>query len=132
MNTIGLTGRLGKDVELKNIGGTALAEFSVGETVGFGDRKVTNWWKCQIWGKQAESGIIDYLQKGKQVHISGEITLREFESNGAKRLSPEIRVDRINLIGDKADKPVQQKPANDHKPYGNGQQNNDLDDDLPF
>lgn len=106
-NNISVLGRLGRDGEGKNISGTSLFEFSIAEDVGYGDRKTTNWWKVQLWGKQAESKVVDYLVKGQQVLVFGEVTMREWtDKDGNKRMSPEIRANSIQLAGSKGDNAV--------------------------
>ena len=103
-NTIAILGRLGKDSERKQVGQTTLLEFSVGDSVGFGDKKSTNWWRCKIWGKQAEGQLMDYLVKGTQVVVYGEVSLREHEG----KIYPEIRVNNIDLVGGR-NEPKQQQ-----------------------
>jgi single-strand DNA-binding protein len=111
-NNISVLGRLGRDGEGKNISGTALFEFSIAEDVGFGDRKTTNWWKVQLWGKQAESKVVDYLTKGQQVLVFGEVTMREWtDKEGNKRLSPEVRASSIQLAGSKSDGAMPRNPG---------------------
>ena len=141
MATITVLGKLGKDVEVKSVNGTTLAKFSIAENVGFGDKQVTIWYDVSLWGKQAESKLIDYLNKGTQVHISGEFSQREY--NGKQY--NEIRVYDLKLCGGKqeaqpqqAQPPQQPKPTyarnpapqqNSYKPQNGG---GELDDDLPF
>ena len=115
-NNISVIGRLGRDGGSKQADSTALYEFTVADSQGYGDKKTTNWFKCQLWGKQAESAVTQYLVKGAQVAIFGELTLREFvNKEGAKQISAEIRVNKIELIGGKQESqaPSQQqaKPA---------------------
>ena len=52
-NNISLVGRLSKDPELKKVGDHELLELNIASDVGYGERKVTNWFKCQVWGKRA-------------------------------------------------------------------------------
>ena len=111
-NNITIMGRLGRDGEGKQAGGTSLFEFSVAEDVGFGDRKSTNWWKVQLWGKQAEGKLVDYLVKGQQVVVFGEVTMREWtDKDGNKRLSPEIRANSVQLSGSKGDNAMPRESA---------------------
>ena len=116
-----LTGRLGKDAEVRQTQSGAVAGFSVATDVGFGDRKQTLWFDCSIWGKRAESGLIQYLTKGQQVAISGDYSEREHEGKVYKQ----IRVDDLDLMGGK------QQSAG-----GSGgnqpQRQPDLEDDVPF
>lgn len=133
MATITVLGKLGKDVEVKNVNGTALAKFSIAENVGFGDKQVTIWYDVSLWGKQAESKLIDYLNKGTQVHVSGEFSQREY--NGKQY--NEIRVYDLKLCGGKQEaQPQQARPPQQPKPtYAKNPQAQppaDLDTDLPF
>jgi single-strand DNA-binding protein len=132
-NNISVIGRLGRDGESKQAGSTALYEFTVADSQGYGDKKTTNWFKCQLWGKQAESAVTQYLVKGAQVAIFGELTLREFvNKEGAKQISAEIRVNKIELLGGKQEgqAPAQQQA----KPAQPAPNNGGFDDfeDLPF
>ena len=136
-NNISVIGRLGRDGESKQAGSTALFEFTVADSQGYGDKKTTNWFKCQLWGKQAESAVTQYLVKGAQVAIFGELTLREFvNKEGAKQISAEIRVNKIELLGGKQEGQERQ-PAIDRSQINEPQaqrQAKSFDDfeDLPF
>lgn len=137
MATITVLGKLGKDVEVKSVNGTTLAKFSIAENVGFGDKQVTIWYDVSLWGKQAESKLIDYLNKGTQVHVSGEFSQREY--NGKQY--NEIRVYDLKLCGGKQEaqpqQPQQQQSSYTPKQptYAKNPQAQppaDLDTDLPF
>ena len=137
MATITVLGKLGKDVEVKSVNGTTLAKFSIAENVGFGDKQVTIWYDVSLWGKQAESKLIDYLNKGTQVHVSGEFSQREY--NGKQY--NEIRVYDLKLCGGKQEAQPQQPPqqqssyAPQQPTYAKNPQAQppaQLDDDLPF
>jgi len=110
MNNLNFTGRLGRDHEIKALpNGTALCEFAVAFDSGFGDRKVSTWVLCKIWGKRAEGGLPPYLVKGQQVAISGELTNRTYDKkDGTKGYSLELNVNTIDLIGGKQDAQSQQ------------------------
>ena len=137
MATITVLGKLGKDVEVKSVNGTTLAKFSIAENVGFGDKQVTIWYDVSLWGKQAESKLIDYLNKGTQVHVSGEFSQREY--NGKQY--NEIRVYDLKLCGGKQEAQPQQ-PSQQQSSYApkqptyaknpQAQPPADLDTDLPF
>ncbi|MFZ3193199.1 MAG: single-stranded DNA-binding protein [Moraxellaceae bacterium] len=142
-NNITIVGRLGKDAERKTAGNTPLLEFSVGENVGFGDKQVTNWWKCALWGKQAEGSLAQYLVKGAQVVVFGEVTQRKYTSANGDGVSLDIRVQSVQLVGEKQSGSGQTstQPAQyQQQRTGNGQTLNqgfaahpaDTDDDLPF
>ena len=133
MASITILGRIGKDVEVKQVGSSALAKFPIVEDVGFGDKKVSIWYDINIWGKQAESKLTDYLKKGQQVQVSGEFSQREYEG---KKYN-EVRVWDIKLAGSRAEesagvaKPQQQGYEQKPTPLSGGGTSS-LDDDLPF
>lgn len=140
MNSITFDGRLAADAELKYTqGGDAVLSFRVASDIGFGEKKTTNWFSCQVWGKRGES-LKDYLQKGQQVTVYGQLTLREWtDKEGTKKLSPDVRVSEISLQGGKREEgvkeyndvpaPRRQEPKAPPKPAS---RNDDMDDDIPF
>lgn len=134
MTTVTILGKLGGDVELKDVNGTALAKFSVAQNVGFGDKKSTNWFNVSIWGGQAKSNFVDYLKKGQMVQVVGELSTREY--NGKTYM--EVRSYSCNLAGSpqggQQQAPQQQgyaQPKPQAQPTAGGG-TSDLEDDLPF
>lgn len=126
MNLLTVTGNLGRDAEVKSVGGSTVANFSVAMKSGYGQNEQTIWLDCALWGKQAEGSLPSYLVKGQKVCVSGELGTREH--NGKTYLT--LRVSNIDpFCGGKAEggqqpKPVQQaaaSPASDT-----------YDDDIPF
>ena len=99
MNVLSATGNLGKDCNTNNVNGTAVCNFAVAMKSGFGDRAQTIWLDCALWGKQAESKLVDYLVKGQQVAVSGEMGTREHEGKTYMTL----RVNQISLVGGKSE-----------------------------
>ena len=131
MTTVTILGKLGGDVELKDVNGTALAKFSVAQNVGFGDKKSTNWFSVSIWGGQAKSNFVDYLKKGQMVQVVGELSTREY--NGKTYM--EVRSYSCNLAGSpqsgQQQAPQQTQPKPQAQPTAGGG-TSDLEDDLPF
>lgn len=99
------SGNLGRDAELKTVGGSTVCNFSVGAQSGFGDKKKTEWISCGLWGRLGES-VADFLKKGVSVTVSGELSTREY--NGKNYM--EMRVNQIRIHGANA-QPQQQEPA---------------------
>lgn len=101
-NKISFAGRLAADAEVKFLpNGDPLCSFRVASDVGYGDKKTTNWFSCQVWGKRGES-LAPHLLKGAQVTVWGTLQLREWtDRDGAKKLSPDVRVDDVALQGGK-------------------------------
>lgn len=100
MNLFSFTGNLGKDAEVKcTPSGTAVCEFSVAVKSGYGEREKTNWVRCAMFGKKAEGQLPQYLKKGTQVAVSGELELQEWEGQNGKGAALSVSVQNIDLIG---------------------------------
>lgn len=139
MNKITATGRIVADAEVRfTQGGDPICGFRMASDVGFGDKKTTNWFACTVWGKRGEA-LSQYLQKGTPVTVFGTLTLREWTNKeGIKQLSPDIRVDEIELHGSKqgGEQPARQDPQHQNRPAapaaGPAASIADMDSDIPF
>lgn len=137
MNNITLAGSLGKDAEVRYLpNGDAVASFSVADSQG--REKPTIWWRCSLFGKRAES-LAQYLVKGQAVTVSGTVTEREYEQDGVKRKSMDVRVNDLALQGGKREEGA--APQQARKPSQDGAKArqlapasgfDDMDDDIPF
>ena len=134
MNTWAFTGNLGNPAEVKYLpNGNAVCEFSVAVKSGYGDKEKTNWVRCAMFGKKAEGQLPNYLQKGTQVAISGELELQEWEGQNGKGAALSVRVENLDLIGGKPQgqsqgaqnnqgyAPQQNAPAQQNNGYQNNQ-----------
>jgi len=134
MNIYNFTGRLAKDCEQRTTqGGMAICSFTVAVDYGYGDNKGTNWIRASLFGKRAEGGLPQYLTKGTQVAISGELRVREYDDKeGNKRTSVEVSVDKLDLVGGKSDGGQKQSQPDPfaNKPADFGSQ--PVDDNIPF
>jgi single-strand DNA-binding protein len=142
-NVFSFTGTIGRDAEVRYAqSGLAVLNFTVANNIGFGDKQQTLWIRVALFGKRAEGSLKDYLKKGQQVFVSGELTQSEYKANdGTTKTSLELNANIIDLIGKKSESsqpqqnyqssgareqaPARQAPGNDNfdTPY---------DDDIPF
>ena len=135
MNNFSFTGNIGNNAEQRYTqGGDSIVTFNVAVKAGFGDKAVTTWVKCNLWGKRGDS-VLPYLNKGQLVGISGELANRKWQDkDGQDRYSLEVRVNEIDLLGGKQEsQPTQQqaKPAAQRNSQG-APPSGDLTDDIPF
>ena len=71
MNVLNAIGNVGKDAEVRFTGnGDAIASFSFALTSGYGDKQITTWLNCNLWGKRAET-LAPMLLKGTKIGITG-------------------------------------------------------------
>lgn len=136
MNSIALTGNLGKDAEVRYLqDGTPVASFSVADNQG--RDKPAIWWNCSLFGKRAES-LAPYLTKGQQVTVVGNITEREWtDRDGNARKSMDVRVNDLALQGGRRDEGDRREEGG----YGAARRTastrqappaEEFDDDIPF
>lgn len=129
MSVIVVLGNLGGEPELKYTQtGTPILEFSLADSVGYGDKKRTVWFRCAIFGKRAET-LAPMLSKGNKVQVVGSFEPREWEDKeGAKHVSLDIKVNELNFAGGgKKQESGSSEPAKDKKESGDW-----VDDDIPF
>jgi single-strand DNA-binding protein len=103
LNHVILIGRLTRDAEFKYItNGQAVCKFSlaINRKKKTGDQWVddVNYFDVVLWGRQAES-LNQYLQKGKQVAVEGELRQDRWEQDGQNRSKVEIVANNLQLLG---------------------------------
>jgi single-strand DNA-binding protein len=103
LNRVVLIGRLTRDAELKyTANGQAVCKFSiaVNRRKKNGEQWVdeANFFDVVVWGRQGES-LNQYLVKGKQVGIDGELRQDRWEQDGQNRSKVEVVVNNIQLLG---------------------------------
>lgn len=133
MNILTITGNLGRDSEVKQLGDGSVCTFSVGDSQG--RDKPTIWWNCSLWGKRGES-LSQYLVKGQQVTVVGSVSEREWtDKEGNPRKSMEVKVVDVALQGGKRESEPAKKPSHDAAKARQLPQKSsgfdDMDDDLP-
>ena len=102
MNKIIVFGRLTKDPEMVNTGGSMLLRFSVAEDKKFKreGHPQTNYFNCVAFGKNAES-IQKYFSKGRCILITGRIDMDSYEKNGQKVNTFSVMVEEWSFGGDR-------------------------------
>lgn len=141
MNKVTLIGRIGQNVEAKQVNNQSVASFSLATSEKYtkdGERKeLTEWHNCSLWGPRADK-LAPYLTKGKQVAVTGSIHYRKVEKEGATGYYTDIRVDDLEFLSSGETKPQPQQVAVGHvnypvseQPFHRPQPQQDTDD-LPF
>lgn len=152
VNKVIIVGRLGIDPELKyTSSGTAVARFSVATSEQWTDKNSgqkqerTEWHRVVVWTKLAEL-CAQYLRKGRQVYIEGQLQTRSWDDKeGKKRYTTEIRAQTVQFLGAGAaaqpgamgpENPVgapapAAAPGGDDNPFSGGEPALS-DEDIPF
>ena len=98
---ITLLGNVGKDPEIRTVGDSQVASFGVAVTDKWtdksGERKEkTTWFNISVWQSGAnglvKSVVQPYVKKGSMVFIDGTPEIQEYEKDGVKQRSFNVRV----------------------------------------
>lgn len=103
LNHVVLIGRLTRDAEIKYTGsGTPVTRIGLAvnrrRKSGDGWIDEASFFDVVLWGRMGES-LSQYLTKGKQVAIDGELRQNRWEQNGQKRSKVEVVANNLQLLG---------------------------------
>lgn len=131
MNKIIISGRLVRDAELSYIASTATPKmnFSIAVERNYQkdkNNKKVDFINCEQLGKHVEN-LCQYVTKGKQILVEGELNIDNYEKDGEKRSFTKVKVDRLEFLGGNSN--TENKQGNEHKI----EEFNDFDEDeIPF
>ncbi len=150
INHVILIGRLTRDAELKyTSGGMAVCKFAiaVNRRRKNGDQWVeeASFFDIVLFGRAGEA-INQYLVKGKQVAVEGELHQNRWEQDGQSRSKVEINASNVQLLGGgQGGYDNSSAPAGQGNPYQKRQESpqpprmggapsdpSDFPDDIPF
>ena len=131
MNRIIVVGRTTKDAELGFIAvtGTPKMNFSLAVERNYQkdkNNKKVDFINCEQLGKHVEN-LCQYVTKGKQILVEGELNIDNYEKDGEKRLFTKVKVDRLEFLGGAT---TEKKTNADTLEFTDFQEVND--DEIPF
>lgn len=130
-NFISIIGRVGAEPEMKYLSATnivAIFNVAVNRPKDTNGNVIADWFKCEFWGKQAET-VGEYVKKGSQISVVGSVIIDKYtDKNGNKRESFKIRGDGFKLLGSKNDNQTLEsnKTANQSNNF-----TDNFEDDIP-
>ncbi|SVE06741.1 uncharacterized protein METZ01_LOCUS459595, partial [marine metagenome] len=147
LNKVLLIGRLGADPEIKQmVNGKSVARLSLATSQSWKDKNTgekkekTEWHRVVVFNEGLVNVVQQYLKKGAQVYIEGQISTRKWkdEQSGQDKYSTEIVIQGYNssltMLGGGSgisnDATAQQISKNTDE--GSQSTQNDLDDEIPF
>jgi|TARA_B100000315_G_scaffold167002_1_gene155551 single-strand DNA-binding protein len=148
LNKVLLIGRLGADPEVKQMAnGKSVARFSLATSNTWKDKNTgekkekTEWHRIVIFNEGLVNVVQQYVKKGAQVYIEGQLTTRKWtdEKSGQDRYSTEIILQGYNstftiLSGKNNQSTISQDTVENKSalPNENNISSSDLDDEIPF
>ena len=144
LNKVLLIGRLGADPEIKqmvngkNVARLSLATSDTWKDKNTGEKKEkVEWHRVSVFNEGLVSVIQQYLKKGSQVFIEGQIRTNKWkdEQSGQDKYSTEIVLSGFNgsltMLGSGNQSSISSQ-ENKNFNQDTQQPQNDLDDDIPF
>ena len=148
INKVILVGSLGKDPEVKYLpNGNAVANISLATSESWKDRNTgqkqekTEWHRVVIFNEGLVNVVQQYVKKGAQVYIEGQLTTRKWtdEKSGQDKYSTEIVLQGYNstftILSGKNSQSTSIQDNTETKsslPKEKSSSSNDLDDEIPF
>ena len=148
LNKVLLIGRLGVDPEIKQmVNGKSVARFSLATSNTWKDKNTgekkekTEWHRVVIFNEGLVKVVQQYVKKGAQVYIEGQLTTRKWkdEKAGIDKYSTEVVLQGFNssfkILSNKSNQIENLKDSSEEKsslPNDQGVPSNDLDDEIPF
>ena len=148
-----LVGRLGKDAEKRvTNSGREVLVFSIATTRTWKDpdgkrQEHTEWHEIAHWARRqgGVDGLREYLVKGREVYIEGELRTRTYDKDGQQHKRTEINAFKVELTGSRRDSGnggggrarEDRGDGHGYQPHGGHRQEDppptDIDiDDIPF
>lgn len=129
MNKVILSGGVTKDAELNYLTtGTPKMVFTLAVERNYQkdkNNKKVDFINCEMLGKGAEN-LCQYITKGKQIIVEGELNIDNYEKDGEKRSFTKIKVDRIEFQKGGGSSNTEKKSAEPQF------EEFDTNDDIPF
>ena len=152
LNKVLLIGRLGADPEIKQmVNGKNVARLSLATSQSWKDKNTgekkekTEWHRVVVFNEGLVNVVQQYLKKGAQVYIEGQISTRKWkdEQSGQDKYSTEVVIQGYNSSltmlgsgggGGGGGISNETTPQQTGKNTDEGSQStqNDLDDEIPF
>lgn len=115
MNTVNLIGRFTKAPELRYTqNGKAVTTFTIAVNRSYTNQqgqREADFIRCVVWDKQAEN-VANYVRKGHQVAVQGELNTRSFEGEDKKTVYvTEVLCHRITFLEKKEQEESKGKTA---------------------
>jgi len=147
LNKVLLIGRLGADPEVKQmVNGKSVARLSLATSNTWKDKNTgekkekTEWHRVVVFNEGLVNVIQQYVKKGTQVYIEGQLTTRKWkdEKSGVDKYSTEVVLQGFNssfkILSSKNSQieKLQTSSEKSSLPNDNNVVPSDLDDEIPF
>lgn len=118
MNKVIISGVLAKDPDIRNVGESLVANFTVAVRRGYRNKEgkyLNDYINCVVWNKTAEY-MQKFAQQGIKCNVIGSMENRSYDDkNGQKRYITEVRAESVEMFGP-SNAPQESAPAQTPEP----------------
>ena len=145
LNKVLLIGRLGNDPEVKQMqNGKSVARLSIATSENWKDKnsgekkEKTEWHRVVIFNEGLVNVVQQYLKKGAQVYIEGQLSTNKYtDNNGQEKYSTQIVLQGYNstlkmLGGGNQGSSMSDQSSSSSLPSDEPIPSSGLDDEVPF
>ena len=145
LNKVLLIGRLGADPEVKQmVNGKSVARLSLATSQSWKDKnsgekkEKTEWHRVVVFNEGLVNVVQQYLKKGAQVYIEGQLTTRKWkdEKSGQDKYSTEVVIQGFNssltMLGGSNQNSISSQDNKKCFEQDTQPSQKELDDDIPF
>ena len=145
LNKVLLIGRLGADPDIKQmVNGKSVARLSIATSNTWKDKNTgekkekTEWHRVVIFNEGLVNVVQQYVKKGAQVYIEGQLTTRKWkdENSGQDKYSTEVVLQGYNstlkMLNNRNTNEISGKNLENITDKDQTPSQNDLDDEIPF
>ena len=112
MNSLTINGHLVKDMEIKDVKGLLIGEFTIANNQRVNkDKEETTFLKCTLFGARVEA-LEKFLVKGAKVLVTGRLSIANVESEDGYKTYVSCIVNELEI-----EKFVEDKPAKSSSKY---------------
>ncbi len=121
-SSLTLVGHVGRDAELRTVGDSQVASFSIAVSEKIKGQDHTSWYDVSAWGKQAEL-MERFAKKGTALMVMGRPRIETYTGkDGTAKTKVSVRLTEFALLGKKDDSETSQPVEADvqAKPVASG------------
>ena len=97
MNNLTINGHLVKDMEIKDVKGLLIGEFTIANNQRVGkDKEETTFLKCTLFGARVEA-LEKFLVKGAKVLVTGRLSISNVETDGVYKTYVSCIVNELEI-----------------------------------
>ena len=129
LNRVLFQGRLVRDIELKEVGGFQMTEFTVAWSEKYKDTETKCFLRCKAWRSTAEF-LSKFFSKGQELIVEGRMVTEEWEKDGQKQSRSICNVEKVHFCGSKGSNTENNPPSAPSNDFVNVPEGSD--EELPF